>query len=295
MKIRSGNRFFRPIWRKLKIFFSFFGYELVRSKKYLYLDQSTVAFEGVARWTRDGVPSDLSLFITNHLKSYQNYSQLQADLVALYLKRDDQLKPGFFVEFGATDGIHFSNTYILEKFYGWEGILAEPGANWHEDLRRNRKCNIDFRCIWEDDDSEIEFSEDKEGEYSTISSFSVSNINRSNRKIEKVYSVRTVTLESLLLSWSSPKDIDYVSIDTEGSEFEILKNFPFHKFDIQMFSIEHNYSDTEFKVEKLMNDNGYDRIFRNITQWDGWYIKRNNPHYLSQVFDTNNVFHGSSK
>ena len=99
----------------------------------------------------------------------------------------------------------------------------------------------------------------------------------------------------MLLSWNSPKDIDYISIDTEGSEFEILKNFPFHKFDIQMFSIEHNYSDTEFKVEKLMNDNGYDRIFRDITQWDGWYIKRNNPHYLSQVFDTNNVFHGSGK
>ena len=47
-------------------------------------------------------------------------------------------KKGYFVEFGAKDGIDFSNTLILEKKFNWKGILAEPAKIYHSKLKKNR-------------------------------------------------------------------------------------------------------------------------------------------------------------
>ena len=51
-------------------------------------------------------------------------------------------KNGFFVEIGACDGVLFSNTLLLERNYGWNGILVEPARCWHEKLRNNRNSVI---------------------------------------------------------------------------------------------------------------------------------------------------------
>lgn len=45
-----------------------------------------------------------------------------------------QEKNGFFVEFGACDGLHFSSTLLLEKSFGWKGILAEPNGAYQKKL-----------------------------------------------------------------------------------------------------------------------------------------------------------------
>ena len=56
-------------------------------------------------------------------------------------------KGGFFVEFGACDGIYYSNTFLLEQKYKWNGILAEPNNFWKQDLSFNRNCKISYGCI----------------------------------------------------------------------------------------------------------------------------------------------------
>ena len=70
----------------------------------------------------------------------QSHSQLRQDLFTL-----NQLnfkKNGFFVEFGATNGINLSNTHLLEKEFNWNGILAEPAKIYHKELFENRNCII---------------------------------------------------------------------------------------------------------------------------------------------------------
>ena len=67
-------------------------------------------------------------------------SQLGQDLFVLL--ETNFKKNGFFVEFGATNGVDLSNTYILEKQFNWQGILAEPAKVWNAELQRNRNCSI---------------------------------------------------------------------------------------------------------------------------------------------------------
>lgn len=96
-------------------------------------------------------------------------SQLSQDLFVLYqtnLKRN-----GFFVEFGATDGVSLSNTYLLEKHFQWNGIVAEPGRSWHEKLEGNRNCIVDKRCVWRSSGEVVDFADASVHELSTIAEF----------------------------------------------------------------------------------------------------------------------------
>jgi hypothetical protein len=63
-------------------------------------------------------------------------AQLRQDLFVL--THLDFKTHGFFVEFGATDGIHLSNSYLLEREFHWSGILAEPAKSFEVALRQNR-------------------------------------------------------------------------------------------------------------------------------------------------------------
>ena len=68
-------------------------------------------------------------------------SQLRQDLFVL--SRLNFKRGGYYVEFGATNGIDLNNTYLLETEFGWDGILAEPAVCWHRDLKLNRKAAIE--------------------------------------------------------------------------------------------------------------------------------------------------------
>ena len=62
-----------------------------------------------------------------------------------------------------------------------------------------------------------------------------------------------------------------MSIDTEGSELEILSAFDFGRWSVRLFSIEHNHTDREREIDALMARHGYRRVFAEFSQWDAWY------------------------
>jgi hypothetical protein len=83
-----------------------------------------------------------------------------------------ELKKGYFVEFGAMDGVIMSNSYLLETACGWSGIVAEPARRWHPALQRNRKCSVDLRCVWSKRGEQLDFTEPQMAEQATITGFS---------------------------------------------------------------------------------------------------------------------------
>lgn len=199
-------------------------------------------------------------------------SQLFQDLFVLYILKEK--RNGFFVEFGAASGINLSNTYLLEKEYGWSGCLAEPGKSWHASYARpDRQCAVDFRCITDKTGSVVEFTEAASGELSTMSDFLDRDNHAESRRNGLKYSVETVSLEDFLVDHNAPVDIDYLSIDTEGSEFMILNGFDFSKYRIKILTVEHNYCSPDREdIFGLLSSKGFVRIFENISQFDDWYV-----------------------
>ena len=198
-------------------------------------------------------------------------SQLKQDLFVL---SQVQLKQkGFFVEFGATNGFDLSNSYLLEKEFGWSGILVEPARCWHDDLRRNRNCIVETDCVWKESGKTLVFNEVSVGELSTIASYSDTDSHANVRKTGKTYEVKTVSLTDLLHRYQAPREIDYLSIDTEGSEFEILNNFDFVEHQFRVITCEHNYTPMREKIFDLLCRNGFTRVFEDVSMFDDWYVK----------------------
>ena len=182
-------------------------------------------------------------------------------------------KNGFFVEFGATDGINFSNTYMLEKEFNWNGILVEPAKVWWKELLKNRPNVVtESLCVWKESNVNIEFNETKNSQTSTIDLYTNSDLHRSLRKKGKKYLVKTITLMDLLQKYNAPKIIDYLSIDTEGSEFEILNTIDFNKYTFKIITCEHNYTENKEQVFNLLTKNGYIRKYESLSNYDDWYV-----------------------
>ncbi len=213
---------------------------------------------------------DEALFLLNNID--KSTSQINQDLFVL--NQLNMKKKGYFVEIGAANGVYLSNTFILENIFNWDGLLVEPAITWHKDLKEMRKCNIDFRCVLDESGRYVTFTEANDSEFSTIEMFKSNDLHKNKRKNNiSNYEVETVSLEQLLIDHNSPKNIDYLSIDTEGSEYAILKNFDFSKFNIGCITIEHNNTENKKLIDETILRNGFKKVFEELSQFESWYIK----------------------
>ena len=199
----------------------------------------------------------------------RSYAQIWQDLWVCW--ELGEARDGYFVEFGATDGVTNSNTALLERDYGWHGILAEPNPACHPRVRHNRHAEIDARCLAARTGEQVEFLVVDDPELSTIATYAGGDHFAEVRRHAKSISVETVALNDLLATHEAPDTIDYMSIDTEGSEFEILSTFDFDRWRVRLFSIEHNNTGREPELDELLARQGYRRVFAEFSQWDGWY------------------------
>ncbi len=183
------------------------------------------------------------------------------------------LRDGFFVEFGAADGVKSSNSCYLERELGWSGILAEPARIWRGKLHAERNCFIDERCVWTVSGERLMFNQPRIALHSTIDAFSDSDSLAHTRQDGERYEVETVSLNDLLAHWKAPSRIDYLSMDTEGSELAILEAFDFGRYDVRLISVEHNHTDKRQPILDLLTAKGFQRKFERLSNVDDWYVK----------------------
>ena len=246
--------------QKFYRYISFFGLSFLREQNF---QQLRMLEKDVYLFLKD-------LAIKNGADPKNIKSQIYQDIFVLYTL--NWKRNGFFVEFGSTNGFDLSNSYLLEKDFGWKGILCEPASVWKEELKKNRNSILDFRCVWKTSGESLDLIIPSNPEYSKISFLK----NKKNFSVDQSEKVETVSLIDLLNTNNAPKNIDYLSIDTEGSEYEILEAFDFSKYRISIITCEHNYSKKREKIFKLLNKNGYQRVFQGLSRWDDWYIKTHN-------------------
>lgn len=248
------------------------GLRLIRNQVHHELLSDLRIAQTKLKWTEMSEFAALGEYIRSEISHINMVSQLQQDFVAQFFHSLNSNKPGYFVEFGASDGIVFSNTLLLEQKYSWTGIIAEPAKSWQESLKKNRKCRIDFRCVWTESGKQINFNETTSAEYSTINHFSDSDLHKEIRRSGRKYSVETVSLRDLLDDHGAPKVISYLSVDTEGSEYEILERFDFSEYSFNFISVEHNYGVNRRKMAALLEGNGYSQVLQSHSEFDDWFI-----------------------
>lgn len=185
-----------------------------------------------------------------------------------------------FLEFGATNGVELSNTFMLETQRGWHGVLAEPDPQWHDSLLRNRpKAKIITDCIYNRSGEKMRFISSSVGVLSSLKNHSQDDANgplagnsKERLKSYNEIDVMTISLNDVFEEYFNGESIEYMSVDTEGSEFEILSSFNFQKYHPSIITVEHNYTDSQMKLDTLFANNGYIRIFSELTNFDAWYV-----------------------
>ncbi|MBM1220534.1 FkbM family methyltransferase [Ponticoccus sp. SC2-23] len=191
---------------------------------------------------------------------YRFVSQAGQDLVVDRLFKAK--RGGTFVDIGGYDGVSGSNTFFLEMFRGWTGILIEPVTTQVEAARRIRRCQCRRLAIARVDGEE-DFIEISEG-YTQMSGLAASydpglldTVRADPRHKETVVKVPTRTLSAVLGEAGVP-DPDFVSLDVEGAEIAILSEFPFDRHRVGLWSIENNTGSP--RLGQIMRPAGYELI-----------------------------------
>jgi len=171
---------------------------------------------------------------------------------------------GFFLDIGANDGVSLSNTKGFEEL-GWKGICVEPNPDVFKKLIESRNCKCLNVALY-NETKEVDFllcdgyTEMLSG---VVDEYNAAHLNRIDNEIrskggsKRIVKVQTNRLEDFL---DESQKIDVMFIDTEGSEYTILKSIDFNKYNIRFICFENVYNDHDFK--SLLENSGYRHIKR---------------------------------
>lgn len=210
--------------------------------------------------------------VASNSQRWQSLSRSQLGQDLWVLEQLGWKQKGFFVEFGATDGVLLSNTWLLENHFDWRGICAEPNPKLFERLRQNRSCALSPACVYRSSGERMRFVlADAYGGLEELA--------REDQHVDKrndyaavgdVIEVTTTSLMDLLDQQNAPAVIDYLSIDTEGSELAILEGIDWNRYQFRCITVEHNFTAQRQGIKSLLEAQGYQCW---EAQWDDWYSK----------------------
>jgi len=169
----------------------------------------------------------------------------------------------FFVDLAANGPRKLSNTYRLEH-HDWEGVCIEPNFGHWYDLAFHRTCTIIAAFVG---GTESEDGKVVDVKLSTISKYSDGGLDgivgkNFDNKGKPNAKRNLVSLLTIFKEAKVPSIIDYFSLDVEGAESLVMKNFPWHLYKIKFMTIERPQEDLEAKL----NENGYKKL-ATIASW----------------------------
>ena len=259
--------FLRGLLRKV---FYFFNLGLVKNRDLLNLQQTFInytcilnklnyflLFEKKLIETKSELLNSIDFLVESKSQNGQDYFALLSN---------NFKKAGVFIEFGAYDGVVFSNTHLLEKHFGWSGILIDPIPSHYESMKLYRSCKLIHGAITPEPKESVLIEESPASDLSRF-------VNK--RKIfKKVHEVKAFTLQEVIDQNLSSNEIDFLSIDIEGDDIQILKSLDFSIYKIKTICVEHNFREGSDEIIGFMHKNGYDLVYREFSKNDYWFVLR---------------------
>ncbi len=197
-------------------------------------------------------------------------SQIEQERWALAMCNGRQ--GGRFAEIGAFDGFLHSNTYFLETEHGWSGVLVEPNPLLFARLRQCRQAVCVEKAVHRTSGERLSFVASQE--IGTLAEYAEADGYAEHRRQaiseNGLIIVETVTFDEIAaLGDAAGTGFDYVSLDTEGSELDILRTINLARHRIALFTIEHNFIEPRRETMRtLLVEAGYQRL--NVG-FDDWY------------------------
>ena len=200
-----------------------------------------------------------------------SYSFNGVDLIVDYIFKNK--KKGFYLDIGAQHPVSNNNTYLLFK-KGWNGInidLDEKNINLFK-LARPKDINLNFAISDSEKEVDLFFYHDS----SPINTLSENVSNFQKAKVTKIKKIKTKILNKVLEGLSLKNHIDYMNIDVEGHEIQVLKGFNIAKYKPSVISIEYldlNMKKLEFKnndINSLLNSDLYKYFIQNNYFFVNW-------------------------
>ena len=181
-------------------------------------------------------------------------------------------KNGVFMDIGAHDGKSINNTLYFEESNNWTGVNVEPIKKVYNDLVVNRPNCININCAVCNNDGISEFICNKgytemiSGIKDTFDPRHMQRLQRENRRYgstTEIIEVETKKLETICDSHKI-SHINYLSIDVEGAEFEVIKSINFDKIYIDVIAFENNYNNASIPIIKYLEERNYVVIHKSL-------------------------------
>lgn len=187
-------------------------------------------------------------------------TELERELVARYFSG----RRGVFVDIGAFDPVLGSQTWHLEQL-GWGGLLVEPNAEMAAKLRTVRKARVVEAACGSPTQHGTTMTFQVNSSYSTLGD----DIWEPGIFAHETRKVPVVTLDSLL-EQSEIRTVDFVSIDVEGFEVNVLEGFSLERYRPALVLIEDHAHDRS--RHRHMVGRAYKRVRR--TGLNSWYVPK---------------------
>jgi len=177
-------------------------------------------------------------------------------------------QPGFFVEVGANHPFIGSQSFHLE-LRGWQGILIEPQPDLAEELVNQRKAKVFAVGCSSPNNAGMRLPFYLAGPMSALDRERMA----PGSMPEAVIEVEIRTLDDILAEAHAPEPIDFLSLDTEGHEVDVLRGFDVNRWRPRLILVEDHVAD--LKTHRFLKSIGYKLIRR--TGYNGWYVPERLP------------------
>jgi FkbM family methyltransferase len=180
----------------------------------------------------------------------------------LLFKHFAEKRDGFYVEVGALDGVYVSNTFFFEQI-GWHGLLIEPIPEAAKKCGQARPCSEVICCaaVAPDSPVEIEFEVVEGWEALSAPSLNRERLHEYQPRVRKI-TVQAKTLDRILQE-ANVSQIDFLTIDVEGHEWEVLQGFTISHWRPEIVIIERWAALPDQKIMQYMHENNY--IYKRTT------------------------------